>query len=291
MTITRRQFVSTSSLSLAAVGLTRVSLFGQTPATQTPAGQPPAAQTPPASKFEEVRRGVGIFTMTGGTIGYLLNNDGGIAVDSQYMQNAETCVAGLKQKAPKGLELLINTHHHADHTGGNPVFKPIVKKIVAHREHRAPSLRDSLPLLSPALDDVFQKMVAKRPENRFASCAEVILALETCRAQGLTGEGATLSGISGILAAAGSALSGAPSSPRSRASIASRDSVVSGAASESAPPVVSPGATGSWAAASAAARKENVMTTYIVNGRFIGSSKSEVVEGTRARWRPEIGFD
>ena len=127
MTITRRQFVSTSSLSLAAVGLTRVPLLGQ-----TPAGQPPAAQAPPVTKFEEIRRGVGIFTATGGTIGYLLNNDGGIAVDSQYMQTAEICVAGLKQKAPKGLELLINTHHHGDHTGGNPAFKPIVKKIVAH---------------------------------------------------------------------------------------------------------------------------------------------------------------
>ena len=45
---------------------------------------------------------------------------------------ANTRTADLKQKAPKGLELLINTHHHADHTGGNPVFKPIVKKIIAH---------------------------------------------------------------------------------------------------------------------------------------------------------------
>ena len=127
MNITRRQFVSTSSLSLAAVGLTRVSLFGQ-----TPAGQPPAAQTPPQTKFEEIRRGVGIFTATGGTIGYLLNGDGGIVVDSQYMQNAEICVAGLKQKAPKGLEVLINTHHHADHTSGNPAFKGFAKQIVAH---------------------------------------------------------------------------------------------------------------------------------------------------------------
>ncbi len=100
MNITRRQFVSTSSLSLAAVGLTRLSLVGQTPAAQTP-----APQAPPVTKFEEIRRGVGIFTGMGGTIGYLLNADGGIAIDSQYMQTGEICVAGLKQKAPKGLEL------------------------------------------------------------------------------------------------------------------------------------------------------------------------------------------
>ena len=99
MNITRRQFVSTSSLSLAAVGLTRMPLFGQ-----TPAGQAPGAQAPPATKFEEIRRGVGIFTGMGGTIGYLINADGGIAVDSQYIQTAEICVAGLKQRAAKGFE-------------------------------------------------------------------------------------------------------------------------------------------------------------------------------------------
>jgi glyoxylase-like metal-dependent hydrolase (beta-lactamase superfamily II) len=43
-------------------------------------------------------------------------------------------VEGLKQKAPKGIELLINTHHHGDHTGGNPAFKPAVKRIVGHEK-------------------------------------------------------------------------------------------------------------------------------------------------------------
>lgn len=122
MTISRRQFVSTSSLSVAAIGLARLPLVGQTP----------AAQAPPVTRFEEIRRGVGMFIGSGGTIGYLVNGDGAIAIDSQYMQTGEICVAGLKQKAPKGIELLINTHHHADHTGGNPAFKPAVKRILAH---------------------------------------------------------------------------------------------------------------------------------------------------------------
>jgi cyclase len=69
---------------------------------------------------------------SGGSIGYLVNADGALAVDSQFMQTAEICVAGLKQRAPKGIELLINTHHHGDHTGGNAAFKPVVKRIVAH---------------------------------------------------------------------------------------------------------------------------------------------------------------
>jgi len=127
--ISRREFVSASSMSVAAVGFGQLRLLGQTPATPP---QTPAAQPPPTPKWEDIRRGVGIFTASGGTIGYLITNDGAIAVDSQFMPSAEPCVAGLKAKAPKGIELLINTHHHADHVSGNPAFRPVVKKIVAH---------------------------------------------------------------------------------------------------------------------------------------------------------------
>ena len=80
-----------------------------------------------------------MFIGQGGTIGYLTNGDGAIAVDSQFMNTAEICVAGLKQRAPKGIAMLINTHHHGDHTGGNKAYG--VSKIVAHencvKSHRA----------------------------------------------------------------------------------------------------------------------------------------------------------
>jgi glyoxylase-like metal-dependent hydrolase (beta-lactamase superfamily II) len=120
--MTRRRFLSASSASLAAMGLGRVPRLGQAP----------AGQAPPATRFEEIRRGVGMFLGSGGTIGYLITADGAIAVDSQFMPTAQQCVAGLKEKAPKGIELLINTHHHGDHTSGNPAFRAVVKKIVAH---------------------------------------------------------------------------------------------------------------------------------------------------------------
>ena len=55
-------------------------------------------------------------------------------MDSQFPATAGPCVEGLKQKAPKGIDLLINTHHHGDHTSGNPVFKPVVKHIVCQEK-------------------------------------------------------------------------------------------------------------------------------------------------------------
>ena len=34
--------------------------------------------------------------------------------------------------AGRTLDAVINTHHHGDHTGGNAVFRPATKTIVAH---------------------------------------------------------------------------------------------------------------------------------------------------------------
>ena len=116
--------------TLAAGGaiVARLPAFAQAPATPAPAT--PAA--PPVTKFEDLRRGVGIFTAMGGTIGYLLTPDGALVVDSQYPQTVGFFLDGLTPRAPKGIEVLINTHHHADHTGGNLRLKPVVKRMVAH---------------------------------------------------------------------------------------------------------------------------------------------------------------
>jgi glyoxylase-like metal-dependent hydrolase (beta-lactamase superfamily II) len=122
----RRQFL----LSAFALGVGQeiyASGYGATAFGRLALAQPAA---PPVTRFEELRRGVGMFIGTGGTIGYLVNGDGAIAVDSQFMNTAEPCIAGLKSRAPKGIELLINTHHHGDHTGGNRAFKAVVKNIV-----------------------------------------------------------------------------------------------------------------------------------------------------------------
>src|SRR6185503_20061665 len=98
-------------------------------------GQPAPGQpaAPPAvPKFEDIRRNVGVFTMRGGAIGWLVNKDAVLAVDTQYADTAPVCVNGIKQKAGgRGLDFVINTHHHGDHTGGNAAFRAQAKKLVA----------------------------------------------------------------------------------------------------------------------------------------------------------------
>jgi cyclase len=121
MSVTRRDFLSTSASTLA-LGLGPVRLFAQ----------PAAPAAPPVTSFTDLRRGVGMFKGSGGTIGYLVNSSGAVAIDSQFANTAEIAVAGLKQRAPQGIEMLLNTHHHGDHTGGNLVFRGAVNRIVGH---------------------------------------------------------------------------------------------------------------------------------------------------------------
>ncbi|SMO51392.1 MBL fold metallo-hydrolase [Gracilimonas mengyeensis] len=107
-----------------------------------------AAATLPVSKllafnqddpFTTLRRNVGTFTGSGGTIGWLVNDEGIVVIDSQFPDSAKTCVTGLEEQSAAPFDILINTHHHGDHTGGNSVLKDKVEHIVAH--DNVPSLQ------------------------------------------------------------------------------------------------------------------------------------------------------
>ena len=119
----RRDFVIASSLGLVGA-LGHRSLFAQ-----APGGAPPAPVMP---EFKDVRRNVGTFFARGGTIGYLVTSDAVVVIDSQFPDTAPLFLEGMKPKTPRKFDLLINSHHHGDHTGGNKVLQPNVAKIVAH---------------------------------------------------------------------------------------------------------------------------------------------------------------
>ena len=121
MSVNRRKFVQLSALAATASTL-RVA---------TSAAQQPAAPPAPAV-FTPLRRNVGIFNQRGGTIGWLVSADGLLVVDTQFADTAPNLLAGLKERSPRQIDVLINSHHHPDHTGGNGVLRPAVKQIVAH---------------------------------------------------------------------------------------------------------------------------------------------------------------
>ncbi len=113
----RRRFLAASGMTVMAAALRDLPLGGQELVTS----------------FEDLRRGVGIFNGQGGTIGWLVNADGVLIVDSQNAAAAAACIDGIRERSDgRAIDVLLNTHHHGDHVGGNATFRPAVGSIVAH---------------------------------------------------------------------------------------------------------------------------------------------------------------
>jgi glyoxylase-like metal-dependent hydrolase (beta-lactamase superfamily II) len=114
----RRTFIQNSALTFGALTLVQQNLL--------------------SSFFEDpwkitmLRNDVGIFEERGGTIAFLLSKKGMVVVDSQFPDQSKHLIDELKKKSEKPFKLLINTHHHGDHTAGNISFKGIVEHVLAH---------------------------------------------------------------------------------------------------------------------------------------------------------------
>ena len=70
-------------------------------------------------------------SMVGGNIGVFVTDEGVLVVDDNYyrqrrsgqtVEMAEAVAAEIRKLTDQPIRFVINTHHHADHAGGNPVF-------------------------------------------------------------------------------------------------------------------------------------------------------------------------
>ena len=88
-------------------------------------------QPPPTFKVQKVGERLYALFGRGGNVGFLVTDRGVAVVDDQYREMAPGILDEIKKTTDKPIRYLINTHFHADHTGGNPVFQSIAE-IVAH---------------------------------------------------------------------------------------------------------------------------------------------------------------
>ena len=114
----RRSFLQQSTLAFGALTLVQQNLL--TGLFQEP------------WKITMLRNDVGIFTERGGTIAFLLSKKGIVVVDSQFPDQSKHLIDELKKRSEKPIKLLINTHHHGDHSSGNISFKGITEHVLAH---------------------------------------------------------------------------------------------------------------------------------------------------------------
>lgn len=92
----------------------------------------------------------------GGEIGVLTGPDGVLMVDAQFAPLSQKIAAAIHQVSDKPIRFLINTHVHADHTGGNENFAKMGATILARPElrerliHPAPGANGAVPPGAPA---------------------------------------------------------------------------------------------------------------------------------------------
>ena len=115
----RRSFLRNTGLTLASLALLNKESLA-------------AFLSDPAWKIKMLTADIGVFTEKGGTIAFYLSKKGMIVVDAQFPDTAQHLIDELKKRSEKPFHLLINTHHHGDHTAGNIAFKDLVPHVLAH---------------------------------------------------------------------------------------------------------------------------------------------------------------
>jgi cyclase len=83
-------------------------------------------------KTHKVAGNVSYLEGSGGNVGLLVGDDGVLMIDDQFAPLSEKLTAAIRALSSKPIRLLINTHVHGDHTGGNENFGKMGIDIVAH---------------------------------------------------------------------------------------------------------------------------------------------------------------
>lgn len=92
-------------------------------------------------KMSPLRNNIGFFTERGGTIGWMISKKGIVIIDTQFPEQSKHLIEAIKKQTDRKIDLLINTHHHGDHSGGNIAFKGMTKILLAHENSKKNQMR------------------------------------------------------------------------------------------------------------------------------------------------------
>ncbi|MCK5701018.1 MAG: MBL fold metallo-hydrolase [Cyclobacteriaceae bacterium] len=129
MTSSRRNFIQKSMFTAAGISVAQQSLLAKIFMDELPYTMKP------------LRNNVGFFTERGGTIGWMISKNGIVVVDTQFPEQSKHLIDAIKKQSDRKIDLLINTHHHGDHSSGNIAFKGIVEIILAHENSKKNQMR------------------------------------------------------------------------------------------------------------------------------------------------------
>ncbi len=88
-------------------------------------------------EIHEAAPGVLMLVGQGGNIGISYGEDSVFMVDTQFGQLTEKILAAIRTRTDKPVQVVLNTHWHGDHVGGNGNFSARGALIVAHERAHA----------------------------------------------------------------------------------------------------------------------------------------------------------
>jgi cyclase len=104
------------------------------------------AQTQPAQlTLEKVTDSLYVIVGSGGNVAVMPTSEGVILVDDKFSQDNPQIVAKVKSVSDKPIRYVLNTHHHGDHTGGNPPLLNAGAEIILHKNARANMVKGEMP--------------------------------------------------------------------------------------------------------------------------------------------------
>jgi len=92
----------------------------------------PASQIQPETPkltVQQVGEGAYCLYGQGGNIGIVVTPRSVLMVDTQFEQLAPAIAEEIRKVSPAAIRYVVNTHHHFDHTGGNPYFAKLAEIV------------------------------------------------------------------------------------------------------------------------------------------------------------------
>src|SRR4029453_13094638 len=130
-------------------------------------GQAPA----PAAPFVLKQLGPGVYAAidgpehrAGSNAGFVIGDDGVLVVDAFFTEDAaKGLVADIRPLTPKPIRYVVNTHYHADHTGGDQVLRDAGAIIIAHRNVRGSVRANNINLFGGRITPELKRRIEVLP--------------------------------------------------------------------------------------------------------------------------------